>query len=125
MIQKDLIARARDLNCPVIVATQMLESMIEHSRPTRAEVGDVANAALSSTDAVMLSLERTPPEVAADIIDRGIILTGGGALLRGLDRRLREETNLPVHVAENPLTCVARGTGKILEDLPAYRKVLY
>jgi len=77
------------------------------------------------TDAVMLSLERTPPEVAADIIDRGIVLTGGGALLRGLDRRLREETNLPVHVAENPLTCVVRGTGTILEDIASYRKVLY
>ena len=77
------------------------------------------------TDAVMLSLERTPPEVAADILDRGITLTGGGALLRGLDRRLRDETNLPVHVAEDPLTCVVRGTGKVLENISAYRKVLF
>jgi rod shape-determining protein MreB len=77
------------------------------------------------TDAVMLSLERTPPEVAADILDRGIIITGGGALLRGFDKRLREETSLPVHVAEDPLTCVVRGTGKILENIALYRKVLY
>ena len=73
----------------------------------------------------MLSLERTPPEVAADILDRGIILTGGGALLRGLDRRLREETSLPVHVAEDPLTCVVNGTGIILGNISEYRKVLY
>lgn len=77
------------------------------------------------TDAVMLSLERTPPEVAADILDRGITLTGGGALLRGLDKRLRDETNLPVHVAEDPLTCVVRGTGIVLENISAYRKVLF
>lgn len=88
----------------------------------REAISDPLNAI---TDAVMLSLERTPPEVAADILDRGIILTGGGALLRGLDRRLREETSLPVHVAEDPLTCVVRGTGKILENVPLYRKVLY
>jgi len=77
------------------------------------------------TEALLISLERTPPEVAADILDRGIVLTGGGALLRGLDKRFRDETNLPVHVAENPLTCVVRGTGKILENISAYRKVLY
>jgi rod shape-determining protein MreB and related proteins len=77
------------------------------------------------TDAVMLSLERTPPEVAADILDRGIILTGGGALLRGFDKHLREETSLPVHIAEDPLTCVVRGTGVILENIAAFRKVLY
>lgn len=77
------------------------------------------------TDAVLLSLERTPPEVASDILDRGIILTGGGALLRGLDKRIRDETNLPVHVAEDPLTCVVRGTGKILENISSYRKVLF
>ncbi len=85
----------------------------------------IADPLSAITDAVMLSLERTPPEVAADILDRGIILTGGGALLRGFDKRLREETSLPVHVAEDPLTCVVRGTGKILENIPVYRKVLY
>jgi len=77
------------------------------------------------TDAVMLSLERTPPEVASDILDRGIVLTGGGALLRGLDSRLREETSLTVHVAEDPLTCVVRGTGTILENISDYRKVIF
>lgn len=77
------------------------------------------------TDAVMLSLERTPPEVASDIIDRGIVLTGGGALLRGLDSRLRKETSLTVHVAEDPLTCVVRGTGIILENISDYRKVIF
>jgi rod shape-determining protein MreB len=77
------------------------------------------------TEAVLISLERTPPEVASDILDRGIILTGGGALLRGQDKRIRDETNLPVHIAEDPLRCVVRGTGKILEDLASYRKVLY
>jgi rod shape-determining protein MreB len=85
----------------------------------------IADALNAITDAVMLSLERTPPEVAADILDRGIILTGGGALLRGFDRRLRDETSLPVHVAEDPLTCVVRGCGRILENVPLYRKVLY
>jgi rod shape-determining protein MreB len=75
-------------------------------------------------EAVRQALEQTPPELAADILDRGIILTGGGALLRGLDKRLRQETNLPVHVAEDPLTCVVRGTGKVIEDFPRYTKVL-
>jgi rod shape-determining protein MreB len=75
-------------------------------------------------EAVRQTLERTPPELASDILERGIILTGGGALLRGLDKRLRQETNLPVIVAEDPLTCVARGTGKVLSDFPGYTKVL-
>lgn len=75
-------------------------------------------------EAVRQALERTPPELASDILERGIILTGGGALLRGLDKRLRQETNLPVNVAEDPLTCVARGTGKVLSDFPGYIKVL-
>ncbi len=75
-------------------------------------------------DAVRISLERTPPELAADILDRGIILSGGGALLRGLDQRLREETNLPINVVEDPLTCVVRGTGKVLENLSEYSKML-
>ncbi len=78
----------------------------------------------SIIEAVRQSLERTPPELSSDILDRGIVLTGGGALLRGLDRRLRQETNLPVNVAEDPLTCVVRGTGRVLENLPQYSKVL-
>jgi rod shape-determining protein MreB len=75
-------------------------------------------------DAVKLCLERTPPELASDILDRGIVLTGGGALLRGLDERLRLATELPIIVADDPLTCVALGTGKIFDDLNTYQKVL-
>ncbi len=75
-------------------------------------------------EAVRQALERTPPELASDILERGIILTGGGALLRGMDKRLRQETNLPVNVAEDPLTCVVRGAGQVLTDFNAYAKVL-
>ncbi|NNE09705.1 MAG: rod shape-determining protein [Gemmatimonadetes bacterium] len=75
-------------------------------------------------DAVKRSLETTPPELAADIVDRGIVLTGGGALLRGLDALLREETNLPINMVEDPLTAVVLGTGKILDDPEQYAKVL-
>ena len=75
-------------------------------------------------DAVKLTLERTPPELSADILDRGIMLSGGGALLKQLDERLRLETSLPVHVADDPLTAVVRGTGKVLEHLNHYSKVL-
>ena len=75
-------------------------------------------------EAVRQTLEQTPPELASDILDRGIVLTGGGALLRGLDKRLRQETNLPVNIAEDPLTCVVRGAGKVLEDFPKFVKVL-
>ncbi|MCP4633990.1 MAG: rod shape-determining protein [candidate division Zixibacteria bacterium] len=75
-------------------------------------------------EAVRQALEQTPPELASDILDRGIILTGGGALLNGFDRRLRQETNLSVFIAEDPLTCVVRGTGKVVEDFAKYEKVL-
>ncbi|MGD2154535.1 MAG: rod shape-determining protein, partial [Gemmatimonadales bacterium] len=74
--------------------------------------------------AVRRALEITPPELASDIVDRGIVMTGGGSLIRGLDRLLQEETNLPIHVDEEPLTCVVRGGGRILDDLPRYRGVL-
>jgi len=74
-------------------------------------------------EGVRVALENTAPELAADIVDQGIVLTGGGALLEGLDEVLRDETGLPVTVAEDPLTCVALGTGRALED-PVYRGVL-
>ena len=74
-------------------------------------------------EGVRVALENTAPELAADIVDQGIVLTGGGALLEGLDEVLRDETGLPVTVAEDPLTCVAIGTGRALED-PLYRGVL-
>jgi rod shape-determining protein MreB len=75
-------------------------------------------------DAVRRSLEVTPPELASDIVDRGIIMTGGGALIRGLDVLLHQETGLPIHVDEDPLTCVVRGAGRILDDYEKYRSVL-
>ncbi len=74
--------------------------------------------------AVLNLLERTPPELSADIFDRGIMLTGGGALLLKLDERLKQETGLPVHVADDPLTAVVRGTGHVLENLSDYSNVL-
>ncbi|KAA3612277.1 MAG: rod shape-determining protein [Calditrichaeota bacterium] len=84
----------------------------------------LAESVNAIVDATKLCLERTPPELSSDILDRGIVLSGGGGLLKGLDERLREETNLPIVVAEDPLTCVVRGTGRVLEDLAHYSKVL-
>ena len=75
-------------------------------------------------NAVRHALELTPPELASDILEYGIVLTGGGALLRGFDRLVVHETGLPVQIAEDPLTCVVRGTGKILDDPDRYRDVL-
>ena len=74
-------------------------------------------------EGVRIALENTAPELAADIVDQGIVLTGGGALIGGLDDYLREETGLPVTIAEDPLSCVALGTGRAMED-PIYRGVL-
>ncbi len=74
-------------------------------------------------DAVRVALERTPPELSADIVDRGIVLTGGGSLLRNLDKRLREETGLPVTMAEDPLSSVVLGAGKMLSDFDLLRKI--
>jgi len=74
-------------------------------------------------DSVKQSLEQTPPELAADILERGIMLSGGGALLKGLDDRIRMEVNLPVHVCEDPLTAVVRGVGKVVDNFNQYSKV--
>lgn len=90
----------------------------------QAQIADALNEPVQAiVEGVKMALEHTAPELAADIVDKGIIMTGGGALLGDLDRVLREATGLPVVVAEDPLTCVALGTGKALED-PTLRLVL-
>ena len=107
--------RGRDLITGIPRTVDVLVSEIQDAleEPVRAII-----------EAVLLALERTPPELSSDILERGIIMTGGGALLRGLDERLREETNLPVNLAEDPLTAVVRGVGCVLEELDRYKKVL-
>jgi rod shape-determining protein MreB len=90
----------------------------------QAQIAEALSEPVSAIiEGVRIALENTAPELAADIVDQGIVLTGGGALLQGIDEVLREETGLPVTVAEDPLTCVALGTGRALED-PIYRGVL-
>ncbi len=92
---------------------------------TSAEISEALKEPINSVvDSIKLTLEKTPPELAADIMDRGIMLTGGGALLSGLDRLIKEETGMPVSIAENPLDCVAIGTGKVLEEIEILKKVL-
>ena len=83
----------------------------------------LAEAVNVIVDAVRDALERTPPELSADIVDRGIVLTGGGSLLKNLDKRLREETGLPVAMAEDPLSSVVLGTGKMLSDFSLLRNI--
>ncbi|MFP4526926.1 MAG: rod shape-determining protein [Candidatus Kapaibacterium sp.] len=111
----DIEVRGRDL---VSGIPRMIQVSSTDIREALSEaINEIVNAVLSL-------LERTPPELSADIFDRGIILSGGGALLKGLDEKLRRETSLPVHVAEDPLTAVVRGTGKVLEHFSEYQSVL-
>ncbi|GAA5522967.1 rod shape-determining protein [Aliifodinibius salicampi] len=91
------------------------------SKDVREAISESVNTIVES---ITKSLEQTPPELSADILDRGIMLTGGGAKLKNLDKLIRETTDLPVHIAEDPLTAVVRGTGAILEDLDYYRTVI-
>ena len=86
------------------------------------EIREALSEPVSSiVDAIKTTLEKTPPELAADIMDRGIMLTGGGALLRGIDKLINEETNMPVNIADNPLDCVALGAGKALAHFDKLR----
>ncbi|MBN2408858.1 MAG: rod shape-determining protein [Candidatus Aminicenantes bacterium] len=96
------------------------KTIVVDDQEIREALEDVVSAIVN---AVRIALERTPPELSADIIDRGIVLTGGGALLRNLDKRLREETQLPVFVTEDPLTSVVLGAGKLLDDLDLLKKI--
>jgi rod shape-determining protein MreB len=91
---------------------------------TSEEVREALNEPITLiVDSIKQTLERTPPELAADIVDNGIVLTGGGALLGGLDTLIKEETGLPVNVAEDPLTCVVLGSGKALDELDLLKEV--
>ena len=113
--EREMVVKGRDLvsGIPKTVRVHSAEIRECIQEPIQAIVGAVRRA-----------LEMTPPELSSDIVDRGIVMTGGGALVRGLDMLLREETGLPIHVDEEPLTCVVRGTGRILDDLARYRSVL-
>ncbi len=91
------------------------------SKDAREAIAESVNTVVES---ITKSLEQTPPELSADILDRGIMLTGGGALLKNLDKLIMETTDLPVHIAEDPLTAVVRGTGAVLENLDYYRPVI-
>ena len=125
-----VFARGRGivLNEPSIVAFNIAKGSIEAVGTEAHEMLGLSLIHISEpirliVQAVRDALERVPPELSADIFDRGVVLTGGGALLRNLDKRLRDETGLPVLVAENPLTSVVLGAGRMLTDLALLRKV--
>jgi rod shape-determining protein MreB len=107
--------RGRDLvsglPTTIVVSTQEIRKAVDE--PVSAIV-----------DAVKVTLDKTPPELAADIMEQGIVLTGGGALLHGLDARLQDETGMPIIVARDPLNCVAIGSGQCLEEFEALKQVL-
>ena len=107
--------RGRDLMNGVPKETEITEAMVARA---------LSEPVQQIVDAVKVALEAMPPELAADIVDKGIVLTGGGALLRNLDVVLRERTGLPVTLAEDPLRCVVLGSGKVLEDLDRMKSVL-
>ena len=89
---------------------------------TSDEISKSLNEAIAAiVDGVKKTLEQTPPELSADVMERGIVLTGGGALLRNLDKVISDETKMPVFIAENPLDCVAIGTGKALDNIDLIR----
>jgi rod shape-determining protein MreB and related proteins len=107
-----------------IKGRNLIEGIPKTVTITDEEVREALQDSISTiVNAVRVALERTPPELSADIADKGIVLTGGGALLRNLDTRIKEETNLPVFLAEDPLTSVVMGTGKMLADMNLLHRV--
>jgi rod shape-determining protein MreB len=101
--------------------TGLPKSVVVTSEEIREAIASSLNAIIA---AVRDTLDRTPPELASDIMDRGMVLAGGGARLSMLDDRIRQETGIPVHVADDPLMCVAIGTGRFLEGIDTYRNTL-
>lgn len=112
--EETIEVRGRDL------VTGLPKTIKVNSEEIREALAEPVNSIL---DAIKVTLEKSPPELAADIMDRGIVMTGGGALLYGLDKLINHETGMPVHIAENPMECVALGTGKALEELDLLRRV--
>lgn len=113
--EEDVEVRGRD------ILTGLPKNIILSSEEVRVAIEEPLAAIIT---AIKGTLEKTPPELSSDIIDRGIVMTGGGSLLRGLDERIRQETGMPVHLAEDPLICVVVGSGKALQEIQALRKIL-
>ncbi len=113
--EEDAEVRGRDL------LTGLPKNIILSSEEIRVAIEEPLSAII---DAIKGTLEKTPPELSSDLMDRGIILTGGGSLLKGLDERLRQETGMPVHVTEDPMICVVMGSGKALDEIDVLKKVL-
>jgi len=113
--EPDAEIRGRDL------VTGLPKTIVVSSEEIRRAIEEPVNAII---DAVKSTLDKCPPELSGDIMDRGIVLTGGGALLRGLDERLRHETGMPVHITEHPLDAVVIGSGKCVEEFEALQQVL-
>lgn len=115
MTESVMEIRGRDLNDglprTVMISSAQIEEAIKES------IGKIV-------EIVKVTLEKTPPELAADIMEKGIVLAGGGALIKNLDKLLSIETGMPVYIAEEPLDCVVRGAGKTLEDLERLKVVL-
>ena len=108
-----------------IKGRNLLTGLPENITITSDEIREALSEPLSHiVEAIKVTLERTPPELSADIIDQGITLAGGGAMLRGLDKLINEETGIPVYIAERPLDCVVDGTGKLLENIEELHDVL-
>ena len=108
-----------------IKGRNLLNGLPENIIITSAEIREALSEPLSHViEAIKVTLEKTPPELAADIIDQGITLAGGGALLKGLDSLINKETGMPVYIAESPLDCVAEGTGRVLENIETLQDVL-
>jgi rod shape-determining protein MreB len=96
---------------------------LDEARATLPQVKALMEQVLTIVNTIKVTLENTPPELAADIVEKGIVLAGGGALLKGIDVLIREETALPIVIAEDPLSAVVMGTGKALDELDLLRRV--
>jgi len=113
--EEDVEVRGRDL------LMGLPKNITLSSEEIRVAIDEPLNAVIA---AIKTTLERTPPELSSDIMDRGLVLAGGGSLLRGLDEKLRQETGMPVYLADDPMTCVVIGSGKALDEINVLKKIL-